>query len=266
MMADLDDVLHVMADLISGAIYPNGTDHASAIGANVRIYPGWPVPNVLENDLQVGNAHISIFPRPEERNTTRYAPEYGEVVTTPTTITAHVSGNVVNIGGTISTPQAVMVLLNFGRSAYSYFIKDTDTPGSIAAALAAMIPGASAAGPAITITGAYEVQTQIITSGTATKEVRRQERLIQTVIWASTPDIRTAIAKVVDGLFARSPRFTLPDNTSARLTYKQSPMTDMLQKAAIYRRDLFTTVEYATTVTDTFFTIGTTEINITPPQ
>ena len=263
-MADIDDLLNDLTTLIAGVIYPNGTSHASVVGAKVRVYPGWPVPNALETDLQAGNAHVSIYPRPEERNTTRYATAYGEATIRPATLTADVSGNTVTIGGAVEVPQAVMVLLNFGRTAYSYLVKQNDALATIATGLAALIPGATANGRVISITGAYDIKTGIITTGTATKEVRRQERLVQIVIWAPTPEIRSAIARVVDPFLTTIVRFTLADSSSARLTYKNSPITDMLQKAAIYRRDLFYTVEYATTVQDTFYTIGTTQINLTP--
>jgi hypothetical protein len=263
-MADIDDVLTTLGGLIATALYPNGTTHASAVTAQVKIYPGWPVPNVLDADLAAGNAHVSIFPRPEERNTTRHAPEYQQAVITPATLTVLALGNTVTIGGIVSVPQAVMVVTNFGKQSYSYFVLQADTLDSIATALAALIPDATAIGAVITIPGVYDIRAQIITSGTAIKEVRRQERLVQMVIWAPTPALRTAIARVVDPILAQTERFILPDGSNARLTYKSSPINDMLQKATIYRRDLFYTVEYATTVQGTFYTVGNTEITLNP--
>ena len=265
-MADIDDVLTALGNLIANAIYPNGTNHSSSVAAQIKIYPGWPVPNALDTDIAAGNAHISIFPRPEERNTTRYPAEFQASTVSPATLSATVSGHTVTIGGTVTVPQAIMVLTNFSRQAYSYFVQHGDTLSTIATALAALIPNATATGAVITISGIYDLSTQIITSGAAIKEVRRQERLIQMVIWAPTPALRTAIARVIDPLLAQTERFTLPDGSSARLTYKNSPMNDMLQKATIYRRDLFYTVEYATTVQAAFFTVGETKITITPPQ
>ena len=185
-MADLDDVMNALTSLIAGVIYPNGTGNASVVGAPVKIYPGWPVPNVLDDDIKAGHAHVSIFPRPEERNTTRHA-------------TAWQDSTVDLVAGT----------------------------------------------------------------GTAVKVVGEQERLFQIVIWAPTPAVRTAITKAVDPALRQAGRLAMPDNTYARLVYRSSPMTDMLQKSTIYRRDLFYTVEYATTVTGAFYPIKTTTINLT---
>lgn len=265
-MADLDDVMTALTTTIAGVLYPNGIGSASSAGASVKVYPGWPVPNVLNTDLAAGKAHVSIFPRPEERNTTRYLGGYQTATVIPATLTATVSGATITIGGTVSLPQAVMAILNFGRSAYSYIVQIGDNLNTITAGLAALIPGATVNGVVITVTGALELKTQVITSGKAIKEVGRQERLFQLVIWAPTPAIRSAIARVVDAALRQTERFTLPDGSSARLIYKSSPMTDMLEKSAIYRRDLYYTVEYATTVETTFYTIGNVKAVLTPQE
>lgn len=187
-MADLDDVLTALTSIVAGAIYPaNGG--ASVVGAEVKIYPGWPTPNELDADLLAGNAHASVYPRPEERNTTRCQQTWQEV--------------------------------------------------SVDAA-----------------TG----------TGKAVKEVGRQERVFQVVIWAASPEVRTAIARVVDPALRNTPRFALPDSSIMRLAYKSSPMNDMLQKAAIYRRDFFYTVEYVTTIEQEFYAIKTTTMNFIGSQ
>jgi hypothetical protein len=261
-VADLDDILIALTELVAGALYPNGPGSSSVVApARVKVYPGWPVPNVLDTDLLAGNAHVSIYPRPEERNTTRYEGRYQENAITPPTLTAVVIADSITIGGVVSTPQAVMLLVN--GQAYSHQVLKNDTLTSIATALAALIPNATAVEAVITIIDAYQVSAQIITSGTATRTVRTQERLIQLVIWAPTPAIRTAIAKLIDPFLSDIKRFTLPDGSIARLIYRSSPITDILQKATIYRRDLYYSVEYATTITGTFNTIGTTQVTLT---
>lgn len=148
------------------------------------VYPGWPVPNQLNSDIAAGKAHVSVFPRPDERNTTRFPKEWQEVS---------------NDGST----------------------------------------------------------------GTAIMEIRRQERTVQITIWAPTPAARDSIAKAVDPVLAVTHRFTLPDQTMARLIYKGSPMTDMLEKSRIYRRDLLYSVEYATTLTETDYAIKENIVNTT---
>lgn len=183
-MADISEVMTELVNLVSAAVYPNGTANPSIAGLPVMCYPGWPVPNQLNSDIAAGKSHISIFPRPEERNTSRFPKEWQEVSNNGTT-------------------------------------------------------------------------------GTSIMEIRRQERTFQISIWAPTPAARDSIAKAVDPALAATERFTLPDQTSARLIYKGSPMTDMLEKARIYRRDLLYSVEYATTQIATDYAIKENTINTT---
>lgn len=188
-MADLDDVLNELVILCQGAIYPDGVPAGSVAGIPVKIYPGWPVPQALNADIAAGKAHVSVYARPEEKNTTRYPKE----------------------------PHLV----------------------------------------SMTADGL---------SGSSITEIRRQERLFQLVIWSPTPQARTAIASVVDVLLADTTRFTLPDTTSARLIYKGSPVTDILEKSNIFRRDLLYTVEYATTKAENYYTVLENVLNTTSGQ
>lgn len=260
-MADLDDILGTLVTLITGVIYPSGIDHSSVTGGAVKIYEGWPIPSILESDLAAGSSHISVFPQQVERNTTRRPVAFEEAFIPAATLTAVVASNTVTIGGTISLPQAVMVIAN--DIAYSYQLRSGDTLASIAASLALLIPHAVADSATITISGLYRLNAMIIVNGIACKETRRQERVIQVTVWAPTPTARTTIVKAVDPYLGALERFTLNDYTSARLTYRGSPITDNLQKATIYRRDLLYTVEYPTITQQTFTTIGKISTSVT---
>lgn len=70
-MAIIEDVLDALASTINSAIYPGGVGTPSAAGVAALIYPGWPTPEKLDTDIKAGRAHISVFPRPEERNVPR---------------------------------------------------------------------------------------------------------------------------------------------------------------------------------------------------
>ncbi|MFC6520131.1 hypothetical protein ACFQAT_10460 [Undibacterium arcticum] len=54
---------------------------------------------------------------------------------------------------------------------------------------------------------------------------------------------------------------TLVDQSTARMTYKSSPVSDEFQKDKLYRRDLFYTVEYATTQIETDTQITQEQLN-----
>ncbi|MFX5752304.1 hypothetical protein ABTE32_23070, partial [Acinetobacter baumannii] len=67
-----------------------------------RIYAGWPTPAQLDADLAVGTAHITVFNRPESKNTTRYQTVPQDLTITPPALTLAISGRTVTVGGTVA--------------------------------------------------------------------------------------------------------------------------------------------------------------------
>ena len=55
-MAGQTDVLNQLVGQAAAIIYPQGTTQPSICGMPVKIYPGWPVPNVLE--VSIGHALV----------------------------------------------------------------------------------------------------------------------------------------------------------------------------------------------------------------
>lgn len=269
-MADLTDVGNALVALVAQTLYPNGTGQPSAAGFGIRVYQGWPNPQQLDDDLKAGVAHVSIYPRPEERNTTRYSKDWKQLAVNAPTLTLTINGQQVTVGGTVPTannPQNVAVVAN-GQS-FVYAATSTDTLTSIATALSALIAagiaGTSNAGAVITLPNTARIAAaRVGTNGTMIRELRRQERLFQISIWSETPDHRDAVIQPVDVALAATQFLTLTDQTAARLIYKSSPVADQYQKDKLYRRDLFYTVEYATTQTTTAVQIVTDQLNIAP--
>lgn len=244
-MASLTDVMKQVAAQVAALAYPNGTGQPSAAGIPVRVYPGWPVPNVLETDLAAGWAHISVYPHGKDRKTTRYLGRGWEPLTDPVhTVVMTVSGSVVTLSGTISKQN---LLINLNGVNYVYAMQTTDTLTSAAAALASMTPGASSVGPVITITGAHSIVTRVGGFGTAIKETKRQEQTVQIIIWANSPDARAAVADPIDSALSDGNNIAFTDGSSGIIRSSGSLMTDQLQKADLYRMDLFYTIDYATT-------------------
>jgi len=269
-MADLSDVLAVLAAQVAAAIYPSGTGAPSAAGVAVKIYPGWPVAAQLDTDIKATApiCHVSIYPRPEESNTTRYPPNWQQTAVNTATLTLTVAGQTMTVGGAVppaNNPHNVMVLAN-GKP-YVYAVQVGDTLASIAAALAALIAvdiaGTAAAGAVITLpNSARLLAARVGVTGTAVREVRRQERLFQIGIWANTAANRDTLAKVIDAALAFTTFLAMPDAVAARLRYKNSAMSDALQKDCIFRRDLFYSVEFATTQTETETQITQEQLNV----
>ncbi len=266
-MADVSDVETALVTLIAAIVYPLGTGQPSIAATPIAVYAGWPNPQQLDVDLPAGKCHVSIFPRPEERNTTRYPPDWKQASVNTPTLTATIAGQAVMIAGTVppaGNPHNVTVIANGVPFVYAVLV--TDTLNSIAAALQALlvaaIAGTTVAGPIVTLpTSARLTAARIGITGTAVREVRRQERQFQIGIWADTPAHRDAIAGPLDAALAFTTFITLADGTAGRLTYKSSMVSDKFQKDRLYRRDLFYTVEYGTTQTEAETQITQEQLN-----
>lgn len=252
-MADLTDASNALVALIAQTLYPSGTSQPSVTGVDTVVYSGWPTASQLDADLARfasppgnGRIHVTVFPTNTESKTTRYIPDWQEASQVATTITLTVAGQVITLGGTVATPQNVAVLVD--AAAYTYAVQSSDTLTSIATALAALIPGATSAGPAVTIPNGSVIRAaRAGGSGTIQRETKRQMRVMQITVWADTPDHRTATASAIDAALSGVERITMPDLTLARLIYQASHEIDDKQKANLYRRDLLYSVEYATT-------------------
>jgi hypothetical protein len=278
-MSDISDVLTVLVKIAECVLYPNGVTKPSIVNSDIVIYPGWPSSDNLDTDLAAGKTHVSVFPKAEERNTTRYREKEKVTQAPTTTLTLTVQtasgghllldggGNVlledngflllegnslaIVVGGTISVPQNVMLRVN-GKD-YVYAVQASNALVDIAAALATLvavdIPGTSASGNSINVGPTGRVQAARVGGvGTVAKEIRRQEHVVMITVWAATPQLRDTIAAAIDVDLAERRFISMPDGYGARIIYKNSLLVDSLQKAALYRRDLNYTIEFATTV------------------
>ncbi|MBB1614525.1 hypothetical protein A9978_18985 [Pseudomonas sp. UMC65] len=246
-MADLSDVLNQLTAQVAAIVYPNGTSQPSVCGIQVKIYPGWPVPNVLESDLKVGRAHISLYPLATERKTTRYiGRDWTPLVAPVHSVTMMVSGATVTLSGTISRQN---LLINVNGVSHVYAMQPSDTLTSAATGLSALIPGSSSVGPVITLSGAHSIIARVGGFGAAIKETKRQEKQFQITVWAPTPTARDAASSPIDSHLSDATGIALPDGSYGIIRYSHSIQTDAQEKSGLYRRDLIYTVDYATTQT-----------------
>jgi hypothetical protein len=253
-VADQSDVCNALVALISATIYPNGTDKPSPGTFDARVFAGWPVPAALDQDLAKVPAvsQISVFPRPEEHNTTRYETRWREVSRNTATLALTIGGQAVTISGqapNATNPQNVMVMVN-GKP-YVYHVQLNDTLLSVLNALTALIavdyPLVSTQALTMTLpAGARISAARVGVIGVIEREVRRQNKLFQITVWASTPEARDGIAKVIDPALAGTFWIQLADQTQGRLIFKSSTQSDEQQRQRLYRRDLFYYVEFAT--------------------
>lgn len=258
-MAGLSDVENALVDLITGALYPSAGAPPSVVGFPVKIYPGWPDAGTLDTDMvetagKPHAAHVSVYPLPQERNTTRYRPESEEKPAPATTYGLAAAGQVVTVSGAAPAPYVAQNLAVFvnGRP-YVTQAAAGATPAQLATALAALIvadvPGTVAAGANVTLPATARVGAlRVGSTGQSIRLVRTQEKPFQIGVWSSSPATRALVADTFDPVLADTPRLSMPDGTLARLIYQATREDDFTQKQRIYRRSLLYTVEYHTTL------------------
>jgi hypothetical protein len=275
-MADETDVESTLVGILAAALYPNGTAQACAAGVKTFIFRGWPTPQQQEAAKTGGFVNVSVASRNGvERNVSRYPILAQTLVPAAHTLTAAVLNNTITIGGTVSTPQNVLVLVG-QQFQTSYAVQAGDTLSSIAAAVAAMInaafPGTSASGTKITVPTGRQLIARIAGQGKIITETKRQEKSFQVTVWAppctdKTKDAdawRNAVVNVIDPALSALIRIVLSDNTFGHIYYERSISLDAAQAEGLYRRDLFYWVEYPTTITANAYEIGSMQSQITP--
>jgi hypothetical protein len=266
-LSDVSDVENVLVSTIAQIVYPNGTASPSIVNTDCRIYRGWPIPANLDADLNAGRINISVYPQPTEQRTTRHPRDWQPLPVTPPTLTLTAAGTTITVGGTPSTPVNAAALVN-GKG-YVYAVQPGDVLATIATGLAALINAdtpASSSGPVITVPGAHQIAARVGTVGTLIRETKRQKRSFQITCWSPTPALRDAIVPPIDQALADIDYLSLADGTGGRLLYERSIVSDRVERAGLYRRDLIYSVEYGTTDIQSATQIVTELFNITGPN
>ena len=265
-MASLEDVMNTLTTQISAYVYPNGTGQPSVTGKTVRVYPGWPTSSSLDQDLQADNTNVSIFATGPEHNVTRYRPKNNVMSIAAATLTLTAVGNIVTVGGVMPSPfTAHNLALLVDKQPFIYSVQSTDTLTSIATGLATLLavafPGTTSSGPVITLpANTVPIVARVGTTGVVTTEWERQQQRMQITVWAADPTSRQQVASAIKTGFSQIAFLNMPDGYGARVRSNGSMLSDILEKAKTYRRDLFYDVEYATTVTQTLATVVATKV------
>lgn len=265
-MADVQDVLDTVAAQITGFVYPNGTGNASVTGKDINVFPGWPLPGQIDNDMPQGIADVSVYATPTERNTTRYRPQQKVMSIAAATITLADGQGTLTVGGAMPspfTPHNVAALI--GNQAFIYPVQAGDTLTSIATGLASLIaakyPGTTNSGPLITLPPGVQARAaRVGTTGVVTTEWERQAQVFQFTVWAPDPATRKVIGNAIKVALSQIAFITMPDGYGARIRYQRSPISDESEKVRVYRRDLYYEIEFATTVTKQIATVVATEV------
>lgn len=279
-MADESDVEQTLVGLINGYLYPNGTAQACAAGVPCQIFRGWPVTQQQElakAQAAPGNpglVNVSVTARNGVENKSTRHPPIWQTITPPAhSLTASVIGalqNQIEIGGTVAVPQNIVALIggSLEPKVFVYAVQASDTLATVATGLASAIasafPGTTSSGAVVSVASTLPLAVRVASSGIIIQEVGRATKSFQVTIWAPPYNVsggdadlwRNAVAKIVDPQLRSLNRILLPDHTNANIAYERTISFDLGQMQGLYRRDLYYSIEYATTITQTAYEIG----------
>lgn len=281
-MADLSDVEESLVNLIASIIfatpYLSGAYQASNVLAAfppptltnpnpspipivTTVYRGWPEEALLDADLALGRAHVTVFSEPGMTQVvSRYPVEFEEVLPhAAPTLAWTVVGTTATLTGSPATPQNIGIVVD--GAGFACAISPGDTLGSAVVRLTALIAAtrtATSAGPVITIPNAHSIAARVGTWGTSTAEVRRVKQGMRISVWTASPGARDVLAGAIDGGIAGlldpisgvpTQWITLTDGTQAYLTYRTGYVTDQSSRVRLWRRDICLMIEYPTMAT-----------------
>lgn len=248
-MADLEGIEEALVAYITQVLYPNGTAEPSSVGAECRIYRGWPSSSGLNADLGAGITNVTVFPSPTASRILPPLPIIYETGVAPPAFTAVASENTVTFVGTPATCHCVGLLVD--RIPYVYRPQSGSKAWTVAAEMAALIQVdriTHLLGSTLTIPGAATIVARVVADRTALHEVRRQERDFVIGCWCPDPSLRDLVAGTIDVALSTMPFLGLVDGSSGRVLYKDTSQYDQAQNALLYRRDLVYAIEYPTVV------------------
>ncbi|MEN4587112.1 hypothetical protein ABEI17_21500 [Pantoea agglomerans] len=245
-MASTDDVARYLARRVAGVVYPGGCQLPGIVNASVKIYPGWPVPGTLQQDIDNGGVHISVWPLPTERKiSTALGRPFRLMAKGKPTLQFTVNGTTIGVSGVASSLTNVLITLN--RKTFSFHFRAGTTAGRAIHALSAALPKSFTVLSSVCIPLAEHLSISVTTAGTAVKELHRQIKDFQITVWAPAPGLRDRIGSAIDTALSEQCHIDLNDGAPAQLLYTRQSDSDRSENWHVYRRDLIFSVNYATT-------------------
>lgn len=268
-MADQADVAKAILDVVDAV--------REALNATWSTYRGFPEAAALDKELAAGDVHVTVNPRSGgyTRNSTRYLPHDLTAIAPSPTLTVSIAGNVVTFGGTADPGQAAGV--QAGADTWVIRTAPGSTLASLAASLASIIPGATASGPVLNLSGvlAYSIIARIGADAQTAAIVRNTEQQFTVTVWCADPDTRDTVAAAIDAALTgltklplltngtvvtaavtaaqQGQRFVLSDYTKGiyaeegHIQFAGDQSSDKAESANLYTRMVHYRVEYPTT-------------------
>jgi hypothetical protein len=245
-MADLSDVENAIVAEAVTALYPNGTGASSVVGANCKVYRGWPIPAALNSDLSAGVINVTVFPAIKADEPAEFYLDRPYAAAGHAGLIASVAGQSVTFSGTVTVNLVVGLLVS--GAPYIYNTTAGDTLQSVAANMAALIAVNEVvvlSGVTVGMPNARALVARVVENVSVSSLLRRERRDIQLISWCPSPMLRDQVCSSLDLAFAGLPFMALADQTQARVKYVSTQEYDQTQNASLYRRDLCYQFEYA---------------------
>lgn len=246
------------AKLVGPDFRPGGVSASNSIDGwpMLKIHRGWPSPTMLDDDLKNGVNTVTVFPVAgmSRLQPTRQRTWYQTSIATPT-VTISIAGNVVTIGGVTGLGQVCGVAVGSSLKnmiGYAHRVTAGDSLSTVAAGLAAIIPGASVNGTAITIPSAPVMQVGAVADQKSFQELRHQTQDFLLTVWSPFVPDRDKISSAVDVAMMEIDRIVSLDGISTGpIIYRSSRTIDDHETIELWRRDLTFTIDYPTTTSMT---------------
>lgn len=259
-MADLSDAAALIVNMATAALYPNGAGQPSAIDAPCKIYPGWPNSTALDADLRNGDVHVSVFPVQGSTSKAPLTLDNPQVIVAPVHgLTAAVASQSITLAGMPTTGEFLTIVADRKRI---YSASGASAAAIMSALLAAAqvdYPGASLSGSTLTIPAVY-LDVRIGAPATLANVTHRQKQAFYITVWAPSDALRTLAASLIDVALKKVNVVTFSDTSTGLLTFDRTIVSDLMQRAICYRRDLVFNLEYATL--DTFQGVEITTVGV----
>lgn len=299
-MATLHDVQAALQEAVKTAT-TGLTLNSTPIPVDVGI--GWPPINVLQDTVRNGRGTIAVYDQKIGRNTTRWLPfSYEPTVIVPTLTSAVSHGTIelggvetITLGGAVTPGDAVSaVLINTHPTPFDSqgdalpyqpgaqvvigaAGAPTDTPTTMATALATAVNGdtllstwvhATSAGPVVTLTalsgkGPLLLASHTGNGATGFREIGRRERHFQIACWTGSEELRQVVTDPIDAMLAEAELnfgLALPDGSMGRLLNQVDYYIEDGTLQDALRRDFILTIDYPVTVKDQLFAILAPEL------
>ncbi|MCE2579579.1 hypothetical protein LDL36_13970 [Komagataeibacter sp. FNDCR1] len=258
-MADIVSISHAIVAQMAAIVYPDGKAGPSITGRPTKIFRGWitqadytgadctlgrGVDFITVTDLQGGWRRID---EPLGR-------PWRQEATIPATVSITTEGNTATVAIQDDANPTGIVGLRIrsdgttipDRSVAAHAVQDTDTATTIAAALAAQIPGATVSGPTITVSGGTTLDGATGGYAPAVRTARRQQQLFQVTVWSASTAARDALGTAIENGMAFIDWLTDANGSTFQIEARGDWNNDAAQSSGIFMRPFRSLCTYDT--------------------